>query len=183
VLKDYTYTLGPDFFLVSGISGEHRGVGITIAPSLSPPCVQSPISDSNVTSVIVTLPSGNASQSWHSYWSPNVSYPAGATFTYPTPLTTSVVFVRNGALVPLHVSTHLATVPYADASWAGALTMLVHTPRMDGVAVSTGVRLWKEDGIEVRGEVWSAVASVVPCHLPLAPPVRCRCRTWARAPP
>jgi hypothetical protein len=129
-----------------------------------------------VTSVTVTLPPGNASASWHSYWLPNVSYPAGATFQYATPLTTSVTFVRNGALVPLHVSTHLGTVPYGDATWAGALTVAVHSPDMTGARVATGVRLWKETGIEVseRGRGGGGEGGSMPSAIAHD---SCRCRT------
>ena len=90
---------------------------------------------------------GAAASSWTEYW--NASAPAraaGSSFTYSAPLASGVspVFVRSGAIVPLHVSGPLASAPFArSAHWAAALTLSVSHPRLDGAVVTQVVPFWE----------------------------------------
>ena len=117
---DYGYTLGDDYFV-------------------------SPIVVSNVSLWNVTLP-GGANDTWFEYWNPSRLHPANASFWLPVPLNTSAAFGRTGALLPLHVSTPLGLVPSGDASFASALTFLLHAPRA-GATVTRAVHDWHNDGV------------------------------------
>jgi alpha-glucosidase (family GH31 glycosyl hydrolase) len=110
-ISDFSWSLGPDYFV-------------------------SPVTVSNVTMQLCTLPAG---ASWSNYWMPNATYGPNATVNVPAPLGQIPVFIRAGALVPLHVSTPY--LGHGDASSAGALTLLLHKPRCsaDGSAVSIRV--------------------------------------------
>ena len=78
----------------------------------------------------MTLP-GPTTDSWFEYFdSAAPPHAGGTTFTYATPLAVAAVFGRTGTLLPLHVSTPLGLVPHGDESWATALTLLLHTPRL-----------------------------------------------------
>ena len=121
-VDDWSYALGPGIYVV-------------------------PIVDANVTSVNVTLPditrstelarrwggtAPSAAVGWVDYWNTSATYPAGATVRYTAPLPRSgasalpnPVFIRQGTLMPLHISTPLGAVPQGHEAWAPALTLLL----------------------------------------------------------
>jgi hypothetical protein len=101
-IKDWSFLLGADYFVV-------------------------PIVDANTTLVTVKLP-GGPSTSWFEYYEPSRVHTGGSTFFYATPLERFPVFVRVGALLPLHVSTPQGLIPHGDESYASALTLLWHLP-------------------------------------------------------
>lgn len=120
-LSDYSFTLGGVIFVA-------------------------PVTASNVTSLTVRLPPGTAaSPSWYEFWNPSVTHAGNTSVTLPLPVTDSAVFVRTGALLPLHVSTPQGAVPYGSAALASALTALVHGPVLGG-ADTVDVPGWHEAG-------------------------------------
>lgn len=133
MLSDYSFRLGSDYFVV-------------------------PIVDSNVSTVSVTLP-GTPAQSWYEFWSPNVTHTGGSTIDYDAPITISAVFGLTASLTPLHISTPLALAPNSDDSWAGSLTLHLHTPAFDAEAAPARVSMWKEAGIEASYACRAAAAA------------------------
>jgi hypothetical protein len=86
-----------------------------------------PVVVEGATHVNGTLPP--AQNGWASYWNAAAPVlPGGAPFDVPLALNESAVFVRAGALLPLHVSTPLALVPEGGAAFAGAVTLFAHAP-------------------------------------------------------
>ena len=53
-------------------------------------------------------------------------YAAGSVVNASCPLTATPVFGRTGSIIPLNVST--SDVGHGDCSFAGSLTLYVHTP-------------------------------------------------------
>lgn len=118
-LSDYSFTLGGVIF---------------VAPATA----------SNVTSLTIRLPPGTStSPSWYEFWNPSVTHAGNTSVTVALPVTESAVFVRTGSLLPLHVSTPQAAVPYGSSALATALTALVHGPVLGGSDV-IDVPGWKE---------------------------------------
>ena len=82
-----------------------------------------------------TLPP--ATQGWAHFWdASSPALPGGSRFSLQPALNESAVFVRVGALLPLHVSTPLGLVREGGASFASALTLFAHGTPADGEAAS-----------------------------------------------
>jgi alpha-glucosidase (family GH31 glycosyl hydrolase) len=120
MLSNYGYSLGSDIFV-------------------------SPIVAANVTAVAVSLP-GASTDTWYEYWNPSALRPANTTFMYTCPQNSSAVFVKTGSIIPLHVSTPLALVPNGDATFASAITFMVHSPQRN-VRVVKNVHDWENTGV------------------------------------
>ena len=139
------------YFLATGSAAYAAGVS-SIAPTADPPAdfpfivepdqvsvwsfalgpsvFVAPIVTANATTVAVQLPA--AGVSFYEFWRPDATHAAGSKFDYASPLPytgapslPNAVFVRSGALLPLHVSTGLALLPQGHTLWAAALTLLV----------------------------------------------------------
>lgn len=113
--------------------------------ALGPNIISSPILFEGLDGINVTLPSAAASATlatrwggapstgdgWVDFWDPSRSFPDAAHVTYAAPRVgsgaelVSAVFLRAGALVPLHVSTRLPLISGASAQWAPALTLFI----------------------------------------------------------
>lgn len=113
--------------------------------ALGPNIFSSPILFSGVDAINVTLPSPAASAAlatrwggapstgdgWVDFWDPSRSFPDGAQVVYAAPRIgsgaelVSAVFLRAGALVPIHVSTRLPLIAGASEMWAPALTLFI----------------------------------------------------------
>jgi hypothetical protein len=92
----------------------------------------SPVLYENVTAQPVTLPTTAAAAGYYDFFNPSSTFPAGANISYPVPLTgvpatqmTTPVFVAQGSVLPLHVSTPYGLFPQADDVWSAALTLTV----------------------------------------------------------
>jgi hypothetical protein len=113
--------------------------------ALGPNIFSSPILFSGVDAINVTLPSPDASAAlatrwggapstgdgWVDFWDPSRAFPDGAQVTYAAPRVgagadlVSAVFLRAGALIPVHVSTRLPLIAGASEAWAPALTLFI----------------------------------------------------------
>jgi hypothetical protein len=101
-----------------------------------------PVVDANVTSLNVTFPP--ATSGWFSVFDHSQVFPGSTSRVVPAPLGEIPAFGRQGAILPLHVSTSLMHT--GDSSSFGALTFLVHTPLCDGEERTTPVRSPRHDG-------------------------------------
>ena len=72
--------------------------------------------------------------SWYNFFKPSQSFAGGTTVNVSTPLSMIPVLSRSGAIVPLNVTN--SDVGNGDCSFAGSLTLLVHSPNKDGAVVS-----------------------------------------------
>jgi hypothetical protein len=113
--------------------------------ALGPNIFSSPVLFEGVDVINVTLPSSAASAAlatrwggapasgdgWIDFWDPSRAFPDGALVAYAAPRTgsgdelVSAVFLRAGALVPVHVSTHLPLIAAGSERWAPALTLFL----------------------------------------------------------
>jgi hypothetical protein len=113
---DFPFALEPDF-----VSDWSYKLGADV--------YHSPVLSSNVSAINVTMPT-DGNSTWYEYWNPSKTHAPGSSFVYACPLSAPPVFVRAGSVIPLHVSTPLALVPFGDDAWASALTLALHTPRV-----------------------------------------------------
>jgi alpha-glucosidase (family GH31 glycosyl hydrolase) len=120
-VADWSYALGPNIFI-------------------------SPVLFEGVENIAVHLPNvlqsaelaarwglgvGQQGSGWVDFWNSSKTFVDGETVNYATPTNGSgdalvhPVFLRAGALIPLHISTQLPLLPYASQRWAPALTLYI----------------------------------------------------------
>lgn len=115
----------------------------------------SPIADAGVRVVTLSMP-GTLSEAWADLFHPSRGLlRGGAVFRYPAPLQDLPVFLRAGAILPLHAtSTLLGHAPRdtpptpAPATASTPLTLLVHRPSPEG-GDGFAVREFRRTGVRV----------------------------------
>ena len=152
-VTDWSYALGPTMFASPVVEAGVAAQPVTLPDTAATAALQArwPGAGGEVSVGASSSSSGSggaAAPGWSAYWNPVQTWPAGAKLNYPVPLVdggpdgriANAVFVREGSLLPLHVSTPLGALPQGRAAWAPALTLLAHVP--------------------AHGEAWSAALDV-----------------------
>jgi alpha-glucosidase (family GH31 glycosyl hydrolase) len=103
----------------------------TYAFSLGSSIFFSPVVDSGVQSMNVTLPEG---ANWYDYFNPYQSFVGGQTYEIATPIETAPVFGKEGAIIPLHVSN--ALLGHGDSESSDSYTFVVTKPDLSGKVIA-----------------------------------------------
>jgi alpha-glucosidase (family GH31 glycosyl hydrolase) len=106
----------------------------------------SPIVD-NVTSLSVTFPPNEV---WVDYWDHSVTYNGGDTVEYSCPMDRYPIFLRAGAIIPLHV--HSALSVFGDERFSDFMTFYIAYPSVTRSGYQQ-VRQWKS----ASQEVWYSI--------------------------
>ena len=118
MVSDWSFALGPSFFVAPATEAGMRRVQVALPPA--------------------------PAAGWADFWDPTRTFAPGARVDYDAPLTGpamhGAVFVARGALIPLHASSAaLPLLPlHAGPHWAPALTLACLLPALNGTARSSG---------------------------------------------
>ena len=130
-VADWSYALGPNIF-VSPVLFE----GVTNLAVHLPNISRS----AQLASRWGGLQPEQAGSGWIDFWNSSNIYSDGQVVNYATPTKGSgealvhPVFLRAGALIPLHISTQLPLLPSASQRWAPALTLFIAEPHSSGLS-------------------------------------------------
>lgn len=98
---------------------------------LGPSVFFSPVVDAGINQMNITLPEGST---WYNYFNPSEVYQGGNTYEVDTPLDNTPVFVKTGAILPLHVSNPL--LKNGNFESADSYTFSIHTPELSGSVIA-----------------------------------------------